>query len=385
VKSAKPTASSTIEKHLNLCIVEPWFGESHATLFRGIAEHTRHHAALVTLPARKWRWRMRFGAVHLRGPLAQLKPAPDVLLVSDYVNLPVLRGFNPNLSTVPTAVYFLENQLTYPTRHFRARDFEFMAANLLTCLLAEAVVFCSKQHKEAMLEATLPFLKHDPTGDIEIMVQEIEEKSTVIPIGVDLDRFDAARNARADRTGHPLRIVWPHRFEHDKNPQTFFEVVSKLDTEGLPFELTIVGRSYRDTPSVLLEMRETLSHRIVQFGFLEGDAYAEALAASDVVVSTAFQETQGIAVIEAIRAGCDPLLPNRLSYPEVLGPRLSEKHLYKSTGDLRRRLRWMMRHPDRVRNMSNHWKEMERFGWSEVASQFDALFERLVAERGRVG
>jgi glycosyltransferase involved in cell wall biosynthesis len=310
---------------------------------------------------------------------------PDVLLVSDYVNLPVLMGFTPRLGTVPTAVYFLENQLTYPTRHFRARDYEFMAANLLTCLLAESVVFCSKQQKEATMNAILPFLKHDPSADVESIAQEVEKKSTVIPIGVDLDRFDAARNARADRTGKPLRIVWPHRFEHDKNPQTLFEVVSDLDTEGLPFELSIVGRSYRDTPRVLLEMREKLIHRIVQFGFLEGDAYTEALAASDVVVSTAFQETQGIAVIEAIRAGCDPLLPNRLSYPEVLGPRLAEKHLYKSTGDLRRRLRWMMRHPERVRNTSNHWKEMDRFGWSEVASLFDALFERLVAERGRVG
>jgi glycosyltransferase involved in cell wall biosynthesis len=139
-----------------------------------------------------------------------------------------------------------------------------------------------------------------------------------------------------------------------------------------------VGRIYRDVPPSLLRARKSLGERVVAWGFLEGDDYAEALAASDVVVSTAWQETQGIAVIEAIRAGCDPLLPDRLSYPEVLGPNLSEKHLYESKGDLRRRLRWMMRHPERLRAKSDHWREMERFGWPAVAPQFDALVREMI-------
>ena len=127
--------------------------------------------------------------------------------------------------------------------------------------------------------------------------------------------------------------------------------------------------------------RDRLGERIVCFGFLEGDAYATELAAADVVVSTAWQETQGVAVIAAIRAGCDPLLPNRLSYPEVLAPELSRKHLYESAGELRRRLRWMMRHPDRVRRTSDHWREMERFGWARVAPEFDALMVELTRRR----
>ncbi|HUU21887.1 MAG TPA: hypothetical protein VM389_05065, partial [Phycisphaerae bacterium] len=140
-----------------------------------------------------------------------------------------------------------------------------------------------------------------------------------------------------------------------------------------------VGKCYRDVPPELLAAREALGNRVVEFGFLDGDAYARALAAADVVISTARQETQGLAVIEAIRADCDPLLPDRLSYPEILGPELAGKHLYHSTGDLRRRLRWMMRHPDRVRRTSDHWREMERFGWAHVGPQFAALVRDLVS------
>ncbi len=235
-----------------------------------------------------------------------------------------------------------------------------------------------------MLEATPDFLRHDPDANAAKIVSQISQKSEVIPIGVNLGPFDCARTQRADRAGKPLRIVWPHRFEHDKNPDDFFEVLCNLATEGLPFEVSVLGKAYRDLPTSMATAKERLADRIAHWEFLEGSQYAEALAAADVIVSTAWQETQGIAVIEAIRAGCDPLLPDRLSYPELLGPRLSEKHLYSSKGDLRRRLRWMMRHPERVRATSAHWREMDRFGWANVAPQFDSLVRRILERKESV-
>ena len=39
---------------------------------------------------------------------------------------------------------------------------------------------------------------------------------------------------------------------------------------------------------------------------------------SDFVVSTANHEFFGIGILEAIAAGCTPLLPDRLSYPAIL-------------------------------------------------------------------
>jgi glycosyltransferase involved in cell wall biosynthesis len=368
-----------------VAIVEPWFGESHATLFAGVADHCGLTCELVTLPAQRWRWRMRLGAWHLAAALDALAAPPSVLLVSDYVNLPVLRALSRRAAALPTAIYFLENQLTYPGRKGERGDFEFAAHNLLSCLAAERCVFCSRQQLDAFRAALPAFLAHDADADVEATLAALEERATVIPIGVELARFDRAREGRPDRAGRPLRVIWPHRFEHDKNPDDFFDVLLALAAEGLPFEVAAVGRAYRDLPPSMAVARERLGDRVVAWGFLEGDGYADALAAGDVVVSTAWQETQGLAVIEGIRAGCDPLLPKRLSYPEVLGPRLAEKHLYASTGDLRRRLRWMMRHPDRVRATADHWREMERFGWGTVGPQFGALLAELARLRRGCG
>jgi hypothetical protein len=58
-----------------------------------------------------------------------------------------------------------------------------------------------------------------------------------------------------------------------------------------------------------------------------------------VVVSTAIQENFGLSIVEAILAGCFPILPNRLSYPELIPPRLHGVHLYHSEDELPVRLR----------------------------------------------
>ena len=53
--------------------------------------------------------------------------------------------------------------------------------------------------------------------------------------------------------------------------------------------------------------------------------YAALLWAADLVVSTAIHEFFGVAVVEAIYCGCRPVLPWRLSYPELIPGRRIKK------------------------------------------------------------
>jgi len=61
--------------------------------------------------------------------------------------------------------------------------------------------------------------------------------------------------------------------------------------------------------------------RIDPWGYQEGRAaYRACLAWADCIVSTAHHEFFGLAVAEAAAAGCLPLLPPRLTYPEIFPP-----------------------------------------------------------------
>jgi glycosyltransferase involved in cell wall biosynthesis len=56
----------------------------------------------------------------------------------------------------------------------------------------------------------------------------------------------------------------------------------------------------------------------LHFGYVKSKhEYIKWLKQGDIVISTANHEFFGMSVIEAVRAGCRPLLPDRLSYPEL--------------------------------------------------------------------
>ena len=69
--------------------------------------------------------------------------------------------------------------------------------------------------------------------------------------------------------------------------------------------------------------------RIELAGHLPSNDYHAALNRADWVLSTARHEFFGMAVAEALLAGCLPWLPNRLSYPELVPPEALELNPWK--------------------------------------------------------
>jgi glycosyltransferase involved in cell wall biosynthesis len=126
--------------------------------------------------------------------------------------------------------------------------------------------------------------------------------------------FDTAPVRRRDT----CRIVWPHRWEHDKDPETFFAVMAALAAEGLDFEVAVAGQAFAETRDQFERAAGGLGDRLVHLGQPDSrEDYARLLATSDVAVSTALNEFFGLAMIEAAYCGCFPLVPDRLAYPEI--------------------------------------------------------------------
>ena len=96
------------------------------------------------------------------------------------------------------------------------------------------------------------------------------------------------------------------------------------------------------------------------------------------MVSTAIQENFGIAVVEAIRLGCYPLLPRRLSYPELIPERFHESCLYGDADDLAARLGALLADPTALEGpRAQLAAAMDRFSWDRQIEAYDAELDRL--------
>ena len=317
-------------ERLRILALEPYYGGSHRAVLDGLVSRIDAEWTLLTLPARKWKWRMRGAAITMaaeaRALAARLNDsatvadsapgAPfDVIFASTFVNLAEFRGLAGSaLASVPAVVYFHENQLVYPNRHTAEWDFQFPLTNITSALSAEACVFNSAWNRDRFCNEIPGFLREFPDHHPKGVADAIRAKSRVIAPPFDPAPFDAAPPVR----GEVPRIVWPHRWEHDKDPDAFFSAVARLAEEGLAFEVAVAGQAFRDVPESIRAAEKALGSRLVHLGEPGSPgSYARLLATCDISVSTAINEFFGIAMVESAYAGCLPVVPDRLAYPEL--------------------------------------------------------------------
>jgi glycosyltransferase involved in cell wall biosynthesis len=131
-----------------------------------------------------------------------------------------------------------------------------------------------------------------------------------------------------DQKEAPL-ILWNQRWEHDKRPDRFFALLYRLQDAGIAFRLAVAGENFRKEPPEFKEAHQRLADCIVHWGYAPTRThYLTLLDQADLVISTADHEFFGISILEAVAAGAFPLLPARLSYPELIPAALHSACLY---------------------------------------------------------
>lgn len=86
---------------------------------------------IFSLPAKKWHWRARTGALYFSQMIPQ-NHEYKVLFTSSVLNLAELLGCRPDLNVCKKIVYFHENQLVYPVREVKERDCQYGLNQILT-------------------------------------------------------------------------------------------------------------------------------------------------------------------------------------------------------------------------------------------------------------
>ncbi len=385
---------------LNVWLLNPYHTGSHSAWADGYAAHSRHRVHVLAMQGQFWKWRMQGAALELAEQARTLLDAgehPDLLLATSMTNLPAFLGLTRSaLSDVPTVLYMHENQLTYPDPPGQHRDLTYGMMQHLSMLAADRVYFNSAYHLAAWFDELPRLLKHFPDYTHLETVTAARAKASVLPVGCNLRRFDehpepcipsTSKDAESHSTSEWPLILWNQRWEYDKGPETLLAALYTLMDEGAPFRVALAGKNARVDPAEFTAARERLGSRLVHFGYIESETeYARLLRAADVVLSTAVHEFFGVSIVEAIYCGAWPVLPARLSYPELLPPEARAGCLYRDFDGLlallRTALRSLLAGPPPNPGLSAALRAwVARFDWSVQGPVYDDLLAGVARSR----
>ena len=382
---------------VSILFLEAYDAGSHRAFRQGLTARSRHRIRSLTLPGRFWKWRMRGAAAWFADQLnAELLSADsagpiDLIFVTGFTNVADLRGLlAPPLDRVPILLYMHENQLTYPLSPEEEFDFHFGFTSIISTMAADRIVFNSAWHRDLYLAAIPAFLNRMPEAVPRQVPDRLGPRCEVLGVGLDRaplpgDHFPQYRGGASDpdagpgwpRGDRPL-IIWNHRWEFDKRPDVFRAAIEQLLARELNFTVALLGES-RGQEEVFTALRDQLGSRCVAFGHQDSRADYEAwLARGDIVVSCAEQEYFGIAVAEAVHAGCYPVLPRDQVYPALYGSHCQGRHFYTGEAELVDLLAELVA-GDSCGHVCSLDQDVDQYCWPRLAPEFDRLLAEVAA------
>ncbi|XP_059731299.1 tRNA-queuosine alpha-mannosyltransferase isoform X6 [Bos taurus] len=334
---------------MSILILEAFYGGSHKQLVDLLQEELED-SVLYTLPAKKWHWRARTSALYF----SQNIPTSEhyrILFASSVLNLTELAALRPDLGKLKKILYFHENQLVYPVKKCQERDFQYGYNQILSCLVADVVVFNSVFNMESFLTSIGKFMKLIPDHRPKDLESIIRPKCQVIYFPI---RFpDVSRFMPKHKAAHLQKIL------------SLKENGGNAPSTALPFQQQLRGsenllKSF-DSKSGPCDaaQQESLGCSVRQASYLKtfnssddsSTHHGEHKQNRCDVLAEADDQQRPLHIVwphrwlEAVYCGCYPLCPKDLVYPEIF----PAEYLYSTPEQLSKRLQNFCKRPDITR------------------------------------
>ncbi|MEH6649386.1 MAG: DUF3524 domain-containing protein [Motiliproteus sp.] len=363
-------------------------------MVRALDEHQWH---CLSLPARHFNWRIRGAPLSwLSEQSAVLEQDYELVIATSMVDLATLKGLVPSIARTPCLYYCHENQFEYPRNFRQHASVDAQMVNLYAALAADRVLFNSAFNRDSFFAGVNRLLNKLPDHQPATIEPLLADRCQILPVPLVIKNMAESLTDNLKASPHQaetpervsqrwqcladsntVKILWAARWEYDKGPDRLLAVMQQLERCGTDYKLCILGEQFRRVPPQFETIERQFSHRLVQFGYAESrEAYQGWLASADMVLSTSIHEFQGIAVLEAIAAGCVPILPSRLAYPELVAPQfLYASHIDDVEQEALAAVALI--HSHQVQRTEA--PAVDHFTWPQLRSQYAAVLAETVA------
>ncbi|MDA8753121.1 DUF3524 domain-containing protein [Candidatus Marinimicrobia bacterium] len=367
---------------LKILLIEPYYTGSHKKWANDYRRLSNHNVKILSLKGQFWKWRMHGGAVTLADKFNKINWKPNLIIATDMLDFTTFLSLTRKKTyNIPAIIYFHENQISYPWSPNdidvkKNRDSHYGFINYSSALSSDHILFNSNYHMNTFMNELNPFLKNFPDHNELDSINIIKRKSKTLHLGLDLKRFDLKKIKKKEKPS----ILWNHRWEYDKNPELFFSILEKVKNEGYKFNLIVIGENFSQSPKIFDRAKKDFKDELIHWGYAKTfELYAELLWRADILPVTSNQEFFGISVMEAIYCGNWPILPNRLTYPELLPEVNHKENIYQDEKDLYKKI------INAIVNIENIRKTKlssiaSKFSWDIMVPVYDNFFSNVSLE-----
>ncbi len=305
---------------IKIALIESYYGGSHKYWADNLIEGLPYDVSLFSLPARHWKWRMQGSAPVFAKEILDHPETFEIFIVSDMIDLSFFKALISNrYSNTPCIYYMHENQLTYPLaeadkeKHF---DLSYGYMNYKSCLASDLVIFNSQYHRKVFIDACRSILLKMPELKNIETLKTIFNKSKIIPVGIDILRLDQLIQTENKEKHFPPSILWNHRWDEDKNPKYFLDLLKLLDRSNIKFSLLLTEQN-RSSNQYLNYIKKYFNNRIISCRYINSyEDYISTISKCSLMPVSPGHDFFGISVLEAIYMGVTPLLPVGYVYEE---------------------------------------------------------------------
>ena len=333
-----------------------------------ISQFPQHQWQVLSLKDRHFAWRMGGNALNFKAQYDdQLSAEYDLLIATSMTDLSTLLGIYPQLAKLQKQLYFHENQFAYPVNKQQKGLLEIQMRSIYAALAADRLWFNSKYNKDTFIAGVKHLAQQMPDGIPADLQQTLYAKSEVLPVPIADDCLPDSNKIKASAV---TEVVWNHRWEHDKGPQTLLEVM-RLCSNKTEIKFHLIGQQFRSLPVAMQTIINNHKAQCLTLGYLESRSqYIKILQQADVVLSTAEHDFQGIAMLEAVACGCIPIAPDSLVYPELYPP----GNLFPSTPQQPKKQATAILHL--LENLQQLQSVQPTFTWQQLQPQYEQLVQK---------
>jgi glycosyltransferase involved in cell wall biosynthesis len=196
-----------------------------------------------------------------------------------------------------------------------------------------------------------------------------EKRVKVIPLGVDIDRFEPSADQYSDKSKfRPFTFIFVGKVTVNKGFDVILDAMERLLSEGLPVRLSVAG----SIDHALLAGRRKIQENILDYGMVGHAELPSVLTSAHCLVLPSRFDSFGLVIPEAMACGVPVIVSNMVGAKQLVEE--GRNGFVVPVGNLEAlvdRMRWFVANPGSLRRMSIAARAAaERFGWPSYRQRF---------------